>query len=144
MSTKVRNRILVVAATTLLLGGGATASALAALSGSASGSVSVFVPAAMNEHELCVSSTSAGTTCRDVPGAPAVTLNVEFAADASVTPPDASVARCPGGAVVTLASGGGTLSGSATVTGALLSAATVPIAQTKAGEGVVVSYCDKG
>lgn len=143
MSTKVRNRILVVAATTLLLGGGATASALA-LSGSAGGSVSVFVPAAMNEHELCVSSTSAGTTCRDVPGAPAVTLNVEFAADASVSPPDASVARCPGGAVVTLASGGGTLSGSATVTGALLSAATVPIAQTKAGEGVVVSYCDKG
>ncbi|MDP8967307.1 MAG: hypothetical protein M3N04_01770 [Actinomycetota bacterium] len=90
---------------TLLLGGGAAGSA-SALSGSASGSVSVFVPAALDTHQLCVSSTTTGSVCEDVPGTPEVTLNVNFAADANITPPSATVAPCAAGAIVTIASGG--------------------------------------
>lgn len=143
MSTRTTNRILATAAMTLLLAGGVTGSA-AALSTTTSGSLSVFVPAAVNPHQLCVSSTSTGTICEDVTGAPAVTLNVEFAADANVTPPSASVTRCAAGAVVTIASGGGTLSGSATVTGLLLSPVTLKLGPTSTpGDTVTVSFCEK-
>ena len=130
-----------VAAMTLLLAGGVTGSAPAA-SATTSGSVSVFIPAAVNTHELCVSSTTTGTICEDVPGTPAVTLSVAFAADANVTPPSAGVTQCAGGAIVTLASGG-TLSGSATVSGLLLSPVTAPIGPTTPGDTVTVSFCDK-
>lgn len=130
-------------AMTLLLAAGVTGSALA-LSTTTSGTVSVFVPAAVNPHELCVSSKTSGTICKDVPGAPAVTLRVDFAADANVTPPTATVTRCAGGAIVTVASGGGTLSGSATVSGLLLSPVTLAIGRTSTpGDTVTVSFCEK-
>lgn len=141
MSTRTRSRILAVAAMSVVLAGGVTGSALAQ-SGSASGSVSVVVPAALNAHQLCVSSATTGTICKDVPGAPAVTLSVNFAAAANVTPPSASVAQCAGGVIVTVASGGGTLSGNATVSGLLLSPVSVPIGTTVPGDTVTVSFCD--
>lgn len=143
MSTRTRNRIVAATAMTLLLAGGVTGSALA-LSATTSGNVSIFVPAAVNPHQLCVSSTTTGTICEDVPGASAVTLSVDFAADANVTPPSASVAQCAGGAIVTVASGGGTLSGSATVSGLLLSPVTVPIGPTTTpGDTVTISFCER-
>lgn len=143
LSTKTRSRMLAVSAMTLLLAGGLTGSASAS-SASASGSVSVFVPGALNTHQLCVSSTTTGTVCQDVPGAPEATLTVEFTAEANITPPSASVAQCGGGAIVTIASGGGTLSGSATVSGLLLSPVTVPIETTTTpGDSVTVSFCEK-
>lgn len=132
-----------IAAMTLLLVAGVTGSALA-LSATTSGSVSVFVPAALDPHELCVSSTTTGTICKDVPGASAVTLRVDFAAEANITPPSAAVTQCADGAVVTVASGGGTLSGSATVSGLLLSPVTVAIGPTTTpGDTVTVSFCKK-
>lgn len=144
MSAKTRTRIVAVASMTLLMAAAVTGSAVASLSGSANGSVSVFVPAALNPHELCVSSTTTGETCQDVPGAGPVTLKVDFAADANATPPSATVARCAGGAVVTVHSGGGTLSGSATVSGLLLSPVTEEIEPTRTpGETVTVSFCEK-
>lgn len=136
-------RLLVAGAVSLSIAAGVTGSASAA-TGSASGSASVFIPAALNPHELCVSSATTGTVCNDVPGLPAVTLTASFTADAALTPPAASIAPCAGGAVVTIASGGGTLSGSATVSGLLLPPVTIPIGPTTTpGDTVTVSFCDK-
>lgn len=142
MSSRMTRQILTVAVMTLLIGGAAAGSA-AAVSGSASGSVSVFVPAALKPHELCVSSATTGTVCEDVPGTPAVTLDVSFVAAGNITPPSASVTSCPGGAIVTVASGGGTLSGSATVSGPLMPPVTVAIGpETTPGDTVTVSFCE--
>lgn len=138
-----RSKVIAVAAAMLLLAGAAAGSAAAA-TGSASGQVSVLVPAPLKPHELCVKSNTTGTTCRDVPGALAVMLTVRFSATGNVTPPSASVGSCAAGAVVTVNSGGGTLSGSATVSGLWLAPQTVGIEPTTTpGETVTVSFCEK-
>jgi hypothetical protein len=135
-------RTLLCGAVSLLAIGGATSSA-SAQSATASGSASVFIPLAVQPHELCVSSQTTGRTCKDVPGAALSRLTVAFTATANATPPAANVSRCPGGAVITVASGGGTLAGSATVRGLLQTPVTVPFGPTTAGDTVVVSFCNR-
>lgn len=120
------------------------AGSAAAATVDASGSASVFVPAALNPHELCVSSATTGTHCKDVPGVPAITLNADFTAHGTVTPPSASIAPCAGGAIVTIASGGASLTGTASVSGLLLSPTTIPFGPgATPTDTFVVSFCDK-
>lgn len=130
-------------AVSLLALAGAAGSAQAA-TGTTSGSASVFIAAPLKPHRLCVASRTTGKTCKDVPGDLAVRLTVAFDATANATPPTADVSGCPGGAVITVGSGGGTLAGSATARGLITGPVTVPIpATTTPGDTVVVSFCNK-
>jgi hypothetical protein len=141
--TRAIRRTLMCGAVSLLAVAGATGTA-SAQSATASGSASVFVPLAIKPHELCVSSNTTGRTCKDVPGAVLSRLTVAFTATATTTPPRPNVGRCAGGAVISIPSGGGSLSGSATVRGLLQSPVTVPIPPTTTpGDTVVVSFCNK-
>lgn len=143
MSRRAWKRALAAGAVALLAASGATGSAYA-LSGSSSGSVTLVVPAALKAHELCVSSKTTGKRCEDVPGVAAATLKVSYQASANGTPPSASVAPCAVGAIVTVDSGGGTLSGSARVEAGPAGSVTVPIAPTSTpGDAVTVSFCEK-
>lgn len=144
MSTTMKRRLIAAGVTSLAMAAGVAGSASAVTGGgSVSGSASVFVPAALKPHELCVSSNTTGRRCRDVPGTPAVTLTARFTADAAATAPGAAVARCAGGGVVRIASGGGTLAGSATVSGLFLRARTLQFGPTAPGDTVTVSFCNK-